>query len=253
MKVTWNPKLYNDKHDFVYKFGEEIVQLLNPQKSEIILDLGSGTGDLTKQIGDACQEVIGLDYSNDMIHTAQTRYPDIKFVLGDAKKFKIDKTFDAVFSNATLHWIPQAEPVIKNIHKHLKMGGRFVAEFGGQGCVNKIITALTQVLDEKNRVYPPVKSVLYYPSIGEYAKLLEKNGFELAYGALFDRPTELKSGYEGLSNWIQMFLHWTLNGVTPTEKKEIFDLTAKQLENTLFDGDKWIADYRRIRIVAIKK
>ncbi len=92
MKVAWNPKLYDDKHDFVYKFGEEIVQLLNPQKSEIILDLGSGTGDLTKLIGDACQEVIGLDYSNDMIQTARSKYPDIKFILADAKKFKIDVT-----------------------------------------------------------------------------------------------------------------------------------------------------------------
>jgi trans-aconitate 2-methyltransferase len=253
MKIAWNPNLYDDKHDFVYKFGEEIVQLLNPQKSEVILDLGSGTGDLTKQIGDACQEVIGLDYSKDMIQAAQKKYPDIRFVLADAKKFKIDKTFDAVFSNATLHWIPQAEPVIKNIHKHLKVGGRFVAEFGGKGCVNKIIVALTQVLDEKHIAYPPVKTVLYYPSVGEYAKLLEKNGFELAYGALFDRPTDLKSGYEGMANWIQMFLHWTLKTVTPDEKKEIMNLTAKRLEKDLFDGEKWIADYRRIRIVAIKK
>ena len=253
MKVTWNPNLYDDKHDFVYKYGEEIVQLLNPQKGEIILDLGSGTGDLTKQIGDACQEVIGLDYSKDMIQTAQAKYPNIPFILADGKNFKLDKTFDAVFSNATLHWIPQAEPVIKNIYKHLKVGGRFVAEFGGKGCVNKIITTLTAVLDEKNINYPPVKSVLYYPSVGEYAKLLEKNGFELAYGALFDRPTELKSGYEGMANWIQMFLHWALNILTATEKKEIFDIVSKRLENEMFDGEKWLADYRRIRIVAIKK
>ena len=253
MKVSWNPNLYDDKHDFVYKYGEEIVQLLNPQKGEIILDLGSGTGDLTKQIGDACQEVIGLDYSKDMIQTAQAKYPNIPFILADGKNFKLDKTFDAVFSNATLHWIPQAEPVIKNIYKHLKVGGRFVAEFGGKGCVNKIITTLTAVLEEKNLHYPPVKSVLYYPSVGEYAKLLEKNGFELAYGALFDRPTELKSGYEGMADWIQMFLHWALNTLTATEKKEIFDIVSKHLENDMFDGEKWLADYRRIRIVAIKK
>ena len=85
MKVSWNPNLYDDKHDFVYKYGEEIVQLLNPQKGEIILDLGSGTGDLTKQIGDACQEVIGMDYSKDMIQTAQAKYPNIPFILADGK------------------------------------------------------------------------------------------------------------------------------------------------------------------------
>lgn len=253
MKVSWNPNLYDNKHDFVYKYGEEIVQLLNPQKHEIILDLGSGTGDLTKQIGDACKEVIGLDYSKDMVQTAQAKYPNIPFVLADGKNFKLNKNFDAVFSNATLHWIPQAEPVIKNIYKHLKVGGRFVAEFGGKGCVNKIITSLIDVLNEQSIAYPPVKSVLYYPSVGEYAKLLEKNGFELAYGALFDRPTDLKSGYEGMENWIQMFLHWALKSVNADEKKEIFNLVAKRLEKEMFDGEKWIADYRRIRIVAIKK
>jgi trans-aconitate 2-methyltransferase len=252
MKIAWNPNLYDDKHDFVFKFGEEIVSLLNPQKNETILDLGCGTGDLTQQIGDACHKVIGLDNSLEMILKAKEKHTDIEFVQANAMDFQLDTTFDAVFSNATLHWIPDAESVIKNINKHLKVGGRFVAEFGGKGCVNNIISTLTTVLDEKNIAYPPINSVLYYPSVGEYAHILEKNGFELAYGALFDRPTELKDGYNGVGNWIEMFLHWTLKNVDEAERISIKAEVSKRLESKMYDGQKWIADYRRIRIVAIK-
>ncbi len=253
MKVAWNPNLYDDKHDFVFKFGEEIVSLLNPQKDEVILDLGSGTGDLTKQIAENSQQVIGLDNSAEMVLKAQQKHPNIAFVQADARSFQLDTIFDAVFSNATLHWIPDAESVIKTISQHLKTGGRFVAEFGGKGCVYNIISTLSAVLDEKKVEYPLIDSVLYYPSVGEYSQILEKNGFELAYGALFDRPTDLKDGYNGVANWIEMFLHWMLKNVDESERELIKNEVSQRLAPKMYDGAKWVADYRRIRIVAIKK
>jgi trans-aconitate methyltransferase len=252
MKFTWNPDLYDGKHDFVFKFGEEIVNLLDPQENENILDLGCGTGDLTKMISGSCNKVIGLDSSLEMILAAQRKYPDLTFLISDAKDFKIDTVFDAVFSNAVLHWIPDAEIVIQNISKHLKTGGRFVAEFGGKGCVNKIISTLTEILDSYKIRYPAIEDTLYYPSIAEYSKLLEQNGFEVNYALLFDRPTELKGGTDGLNNFIEMFLNWLFKNTSETDISKIISIANDKLRPEMFKQNAWVADYRRIRIKAIK-
>jgi trans-aconitate methyltransferase len=198
MKSIWNPDLYDGKHDFVSEYGIEVLKLLNPQKDEVILDLGCGTGDLTGRIAELSREVVGVDSSPDMIKRAREKYPSVAFITGDARDFFIDRAFDAVFSNAVLHWVPEAEVTIRNINRHLKLGGRFVAEFGGKGCIQKIINELVTVLNEQGIGYPAINDVLYYPSISEYSALLERNGFEVTYALLFDRPTALRGGYEGL-------------------------------------------------------
>ena len=252
MKFEWNPTLYNDQHDFVHKFGEEVVSLLNPQKDEVILDLGCGTGDLTKRISSSCKEVIGLDSSLEMIQVAGKKYPEISFYHIDAKDLDLNVTFDAVFSNAVLHWIIEPELIIQNINRHLKMGGRFVAEFGGKGCVKKIISALTDILDSKRVIYPAIGESLYYPSISEYSKLLEQNGFEVSLAILFDRPTELKGGLAGLRNFILMFFNWLFDNVSEQEKLEYIGIVEKRLKDELLYDSTWIVDYRRIRILALK-
>jgi ubiquinone/menaquinone biosynthesis C-methylase UbiE len=253
MKFNWNPDLYDEKHDFVFKFGEEIVNLLNPQKDETILDLGCGTGDLTKKISDSAKTVVGLDNSLEMIHAAQEKYSEITFVNFDGKDFQLDYDFDAVFSNAVLHWIPEADKVVGNINKHLKIGGRFVAEFGGKGCVNRIISALTEILDNEKISYPKIDDMLYYPSIGQYSSLLEKFGFEVNFAVLFDRPTELKGGIDGLNNFVEMFLNWLFVNVSDNNKLRTIKIANDRLKTEMFNGTAWIADYRRIRIVAYKK
>ena len=118
MKFDWNPDLYDNKHDFVLKFGEEIIKLLNLQKNEKILDIGCGTGDLTKKIAKLCEKVTGIDNSNEMIQTAKKKYPEISFIHADAKDYQLEYKFDAIFSNAVLHWIPQADIMIKNARTH---------------------------------------------------------------------------------------------------------------------------------------
>lgn len=253
MKFEWNPSLYDSKHDFVFKFGEEIVRLLNPQKEDTILDLGCGTGDLTKKIADSCKKVIGLDNSKEMIQTAQAKYPEISFHHADARDYQLNQIFDAVFSNAVLHWIPESSIVIKNINKHLKIGGRFVAEFGGKGCNYRIISTLTNLLYENKIDHPKVEYSLFFPSIGQYTNILEQLGFEVNLAILFDRPTELKGGHDGLKNFIDMFLNWLFLNVSDFEKSRIIDLVYNRLESDMFNGTSWIADYRRIRIVAYKK
>jgi len=253
MKFNWNPELYDDKHDFVFKFGEEIVKLLNPQNNETILDIGCGTGDLTKKIAELSGKVIGIDNSNEMIHTAKKKYPEILFIHADAKDYQLDNKFDAIFSNAVLHWIPQADIMIQNANRHLKIGSRYVVEFGGKGCNYSIINTLKEQLDKEGLDYPSIESMLYYPSISQYSKLLENNGFEVNLALLFDRPTELKGGINGLHDFIEMFLNWLFKHVSDSDKSAIIEKTIDKLKPKIFNGTSWIADYRRIRIVAHKK
>lgn len=253
MKFDWDPDLYDKKHDFVFKFGEEIVKLLNPRKNETILDIGCGTGDLTKRIAELCEKVIGIDNSNEMIQAAKKKYPEISFIHTDAKNYQLDNKFDAIFSNAVLHWIPQADIMIKNANRHLKIGGRYVVEFGGKGCNYSIINTLKEQLDRDKLDHPNVDDMLFYPSVSQYSTLLENNGFEVNLAMLFDRPTELKGGINGLHDFIEMFLNWLFRNVSGSDKFTIIAKTIDILKPQIFNGTSWIADYRRIRIVAHKK
>ena len=253
MKFNWDPDLYDNKHDFVFKFGEEIVKLLNPRKDETILDIGCGTGDLTRKISELCGKVTGIDNSQEMIQSAQKKHPEISFIHADAKDYQLNVKFDAIFSNAVLHWIPQADIMIQNSNRHLKIGGRYVVEFGGKGCNYSIINTLKEQLDKEGLDYPSLESMLYYPSIGQYSTLLENNGFEVNLAMLFDRPTELKGGINGLHDFIEMFLNWLFKHVSDSDKSAIIEKAIKILKPQIFNGTSWIADYRRIRIMAHKK
>jgi len=252
MKFTWNPDLYSDKHDFVYKFGDELVALLNPAANERILDLGCGTGELTSSISKSCAEIVGVDNSAEMIRSARSTYEEISFVHGDARDVRLDTVFDAVFSSSVLHWVTEPDRAITTINRHLRMGGRFVAEFGGKGCVNGIISTLTDILDSHGKDYPPVSESLYYPSISEYSHLLETHGFEVRLAMLFDRPTELKGELDGLRNFIEMFFVWLFDNVSARDRATCITEAEERLRDTLLHGSTWMADYRRIRILAIK-
>ncbi|KAM3095193.1 class I SAM-dependent methyltransferase, partial [Phormidesmis sp. 146-12] len=142
----WNANLYESRHAFVWQSGESLIELLSPQPGERILDLGCGTGQLTQQIATHAQ-VVGIDRSPTMIETAQHNYPGLKFLVADAQNFQVDRPFDAVFSNAVLHWISNPDSVIQSVYYALRSGGRFVAEFGGKGNVQAIVRALYHALE----------------------------------------------------------------------------------------------------------
>jgi trans-aconitate methyltransferase len=140
--TEWDPNLYQAKYAFVWKYGSDVVSLLAPQRGERILDLGCGTGHLTEQIADSGAEVVGVDRSQEMIGAARKTFSNFKFEIVDARKLPFHSEFDAVFSNATLHWIHEPALVIQSVRNALRTGGRFVAEFGGKGNIGKIQTAL---------------------------------------------------------------------------------------------------------------
>ena len=249
---NWNSSLYQDKHAFVWKYGENLLEILNPQPNEIILDLGCGTGELTAKIAESGAEVIGIDSASEMIAKAQKHYSQLKFKVADARNFQLSEPADAVFSNAALHWISEADEVIHSIHKSLKTGGRFIAELGGRGNIESIVKALYVALEKIGFDNPSKLNPWYFPSIGEYAAKLENQGFEVTYSHLFSRPTLLQDTNAGLANWIKMFAGNFFQGLSEEEINQVIKDVEKQLKPKLYQEGNWFADYRRIQIKAIK-
>lgn len=249
---TWNTQLYDGKHGFVAKYGEEVLGLLDAQAGEAILDVGCGTGHLTAKIAERGATVLGLDSSADMIAQARASYPALLFSRADIVAFDQPKAFDAVFSNATLHWVRDAEGAARAISNALKPGGRFVAEFGGAGNIAGIAEAVRAALRETTGQEVPHS--WYFPTIGEYAAVLENQKLTVHAAWLFDRPTPL-DGADGMRNWISMFGGGLFAGavsLTDDVKRRVIDLAEARLFATHFRNGQWFADYRRIRVVAVR-
>ena len=241
----WNVELYKKKHSYVWQCGSKIREILLPQPGERILDLGCGTGQLTAEIAATGAEVIGLDSSESAIAQCLQNYPQIEFRVADAANFSCKQPFDAVFSNAALHWIHPPKATVQCIYQALKPGGRFVAEFGGKNNIKLIIEAI-------NRAFAtPQYNPWYFPSIAEYSTLLEQCGFNVNYASLFPRPTKL-DGENGLANWLKMFASDRFSTLEPKKKTAIMSQIESELNSALYRDGYWWADYQRIRIVATK-
>jgi len=249
-KHQWDAKLYDNKHYFVSQLATNLIELLSPQNQECILDLGCGTGYLTHKIATSGAEVLGIDSAASMISQARENYRSLNFEVADATNLQFTEQFDAVFSNAVLHWIKEPEKVIAGIWRALKPGGRFVAEFGGKGNVKSIITAVYNAIGATG--YPVDVNPWYFPSISEYGTLLEQQGLELTFATLFDRPTPLEDGEQGMQNWLKMFGSFLSAFPTDVQNRILANI-ENQLRPTLYKDGTWFADYRRIRVVAIKK
>jgi len=249
--MKWDSSFYDDKHSFVTKLGEGVLEMLAPKPGERILDVGCGTGHLTNQIAEAGADVTGMDASAEMISTARAAYPALKFVVADAADFSFDRPFDAVFSNAALHWVHRAEEAIVCMSRALESGGRFVVEFGGKGNVRRIYSTLEQAIWELAGIR--VSAANYFPGIGEYASLLEKHGIEVANAMLFDRFTRLEDDDDGIGNWIRMFRRAALEPLSDEMKSAVIDRVKERLRDSLYKDGAWHADYRRLRIVGYKE
>ena len=247
----WNAGLYDDKHSFVWKMAAGLLELLESKAGERILDLGCGTGHLTEQIAASGAEVVGVDRSSDMIRQAKEEHPALQFEVMDAREIAFAELFDAVFSNATLHWIKEPEKVIARIAAVLRPRGRFVAEFGGKGNVGALMTAVEQAW-RKVGISGPTPDPWYYPSIAEYAGLLEKHRLEVTYAILFDRPTPLEDGERGLRNWLNMFGGSFLGQLSADQREATVAAIEQEARSALWRDSQWVMDYRRLRIIAKK-
>jgi len=242
--VSWDTELYEARHNFVWRMGEDVVELLAPRGGERILDLGCGPGQLTHKISESGADVVGLDSSPSMIGQARQNFPNLRFVLQDAASLTFDNEFDAVFSNAALHWMLDPAAVVRGVAKALKPGGRFVAEMGGKGNIQTIVSAIHEVVSQ---YHPLPASRQYYPSVSEYTGILEAHGLEVRMAQLFDRPTPLE-GEAGMENWIKQFKDYYFEGLPGTAFVEV----VERLRPKLYTAQGWQADYRRLRFVAVK-
>jgi trans-aconitate methyltransferase len=243
---TWDPASYARNARFVSDLGSPVVELLAPRPGERILDLGCGDGALTKKLVDLGCEVVAIDSSAPQVEAARKLGLDAR-VMG-AEDLPFHEEFDAVFSNAVLHWIKNADLMIAGVFRSLKPGGRFVAECGGYGCVDKVKTALVQALNRRG-MDGEGRVPWYFPTPGDYATRLERAGFRVDSIALIPRPTPLPGDIIG---WLEVFAQSFLHGLDDTARKEYLQEVRATLEPQLLDDTgTWIADYVRLRFAAV--
>jgi trans-aconitate methyltransferase len=247
---AWSPQLYEGQHSFVYKYGADLLPLLAPQPGERIIDLGCGTGHLTAQIAESSAKVIGVDRSPEMIGQARQNFPKLRFLLADIASFESAEPADAAFSNAALHWVTDAEAAVRNIRRALRPGGRFVAEFGGKRNINMLLDAVSQAAAERG---VEIRNPWYFPSLGQYADLLEQSGFEVRYGLHFDRFTPLEEGEDSLAGWFEMFGGTLLADVPGADRVAIIERTEELARPHLHREGRWHVDYVRLRIAALRQ
>lgn len=249
--TTWDGTSYDERHAYVWRHGASVVEQLAPRAGDRILDLGCGTGHLARSIAGSGATVIGIDSARDMVERARASYPGLRFEVADGADFGFPEPFDAVFSNAALHWIRPPERVAESVRRALRPGGRFVGEFGGKGNVEAIVRTLLGALKAEGLPTGPELNPWYFPSVGEYAGLLEARGFAVRYAELFDRPTPLDGGERGLANWIGTFGGSFLAAVPPERRDAIVEDVESRLQAELYRDGGWTAPYRRLRFVAL--
>ena len=242
---SWDPKQYQANAGYVAELGKAVLDLLAPKRGERVLDLGCGDGALTREIARLDCDVIGVDSSEEMVEAA--RSCGIEAYVGDGAALRFVDEFDAVFSNATLHWISPPEAVISGVWRALWPGGRFVGEFGGSGNVATIISTIEAVLARRCVM---VACPWFFPTPADYATLLKKAGFVVHDIELFPRPTPLPGDVRG---WLETFAQHYLHAVPEPEREALISEVVDVLRGSITDKEgNWFADYVRLRFRAEK-
>lgn len=242
---TWAAETYDRNARFVSDLGGAVVEWLAPRAGERILDLGCGDGALTEKLVAAGAEVVGVDTSPELLEAARGRGLDARQMDGETLAFSAE--FDAVFSNAALHWMTDPAAVIAGVARALKPGGRFVGEFGGHGNVAAIVTAMRAV-GHAHGGDMALAGPWFFPTPDEYSALLEQGGFTVEAIGLFPRPTPLPTGMAG---WLMTFRKPFFDQFSESERAAVAAEVEALLRPSLRDSKgNWTADYVRLRFAA---
>ncbi len=247
MTQTWDPQAYGENGAFVHGLAGGVLEWLAAKPGESILDLGCGDGQLTNRVAETGAKVVGVDASPTMIAAARER--GIEAVMAGAEALPFGEAiFDAVFSNAALHWMREQDAMMAEVRRVLKKGGRFVAEMGGQGNIAAIRVALMAVL-ERHGFGDREEGVNYYPTPKSYTQRLSRHGFHVQQMALIPRPTPLAES--GMTGWLRTFRRGVLDTLPEDSREMIVNETAELLASALRDEEgNWVADYVRLRFIA---
>jgi SAM-dependent methyltransferase len=249
LSQNWSAAGYAAHAHFVPALGQAVLELLDPQPGERVLDLGCGDGVLTEKLAALGAKVVGIDNSPDMIAAAHRRGLDARMM--DAGSLTFQNEFDAVFSNAALHWVKDdPDAPVAGAFRALTSGGRFVGEMGGHGCVSAITVALLAALERRG--VPDVSSWIpwYFPTVDEYETRLRRAGFVPQSVQLIPRPTPLPTGMRG---WLETFANPFCAALAQNERDDFLDEVTALLQPVLCDSQgRWTADYMRLRFAAVK-
>ena len=246
----WNASRYAANAAFVPALGQPVLELLQPRPGERILDLGCGDGVLTEKLVVSGAHVVGVDSSADMVAAAHKRGIDARVM--DATELSFDQKFDAVFSNAVLHWIKHdPDAAIASAYRALRRSGRFVGEMGGHGCVAAINLALIVGLEKRGIKNAAGICPWYFPTVDDYTARLERAGFAAEAVQLIPRPTPLPTGMRA---WLETFANPFCAALPEHERGDFLDDATEMLRPVLCDErGRWTADYMRLRFVARKR
>lgn len=250
MNIDWDARAYERDFSFVAAYGVGVVDLVDAAPGERCLDLGCGNGTLTAELAARGLDALGIDASPEMVALARRTHPDLRFEVGDATSFSLDEPVDVVFSNAVLHWIDAGlQPAaLSRVAAALVPGGRFVFECGGRGCGARIHAALARAFAGRGLEY---RMPFYFPTVGEYAPLVEAAGLRVTDAFLFERPTRLQ-GPDGMRDWIRMFVKRPFEGLDASLGEAIVAEAVEELRPEMLRDGAWYADYVRLRMRAVK-
>ena len=245
-RQTWSAGDYDAHARFVSDLAGPAIEWLAARPGEHILDLGCGDGAVTAALAAMGAEVVGVDTSDSLLAAARARGLNVRRMDGQALEFGPE--FDAVFSNAALHWMTAPEAVIAGVHRALKGGGRFVAEFGGHGNVAAIVTAMRATARRRGGDQA-LAGPWFFPTPEVYAAMLAAAGFAVRRIGLFPRPTPLNSG---MKEWLKLFRRPFFEQYGP-RMDEVLEEVEDLLRPVLCDArGAWTADYVRLRVEAVK-
>jgi len=244
MQQTWDPQRYRTEAGFVARLGEPLLELLAPQAGERVLDLGCGDGSLTQKLVAAGCEVVAIDSSAAQVAAARERGLDAR--VADAQRLDFEHEFDAVFTNAALHWMPRQDAVVAGVRRALKAGGRFVGELGGAGNVASLVAALEAELDAHG-IATAGLNPWTFPGAAAWRELLEHAGFGVEQLELFSRPTRFD---RDVADWLTLMAQSFLAPVPAAAREDFLAAVTARLRPALFRDGVWMLDYVRLRFAA---